>query len=88
MTPSDVAVVIGAGTAAVTATTAAFIAVLREVRKVHKLVNQSATDAKAYNLLLANTLRLHGVIVPVDAAVKKEADAKDPDPPEAGEVQT
>lgn len=69
MTLADVAVVIGAVGAAATAVAAAFIAVLREVRRVHVLVNQSATDAKAYNLLLSDTLRDHGINVPVDESV-------------------
>jgi NADH:ubiquinone oxidoreductase subunit F (NADH-binding) len=69
MTATDVALVIGAIAAATTTITAAFIAVRGEIKKVHSIVNQAATDSRAYNLLLSNTLRSHGIDVPVDAAV-------------------
>jgi hypothetical protein len=65
----DVAAVIVASTAAVTAVTAAYISLRREVRSVHKIVNQASTDAKAFNLKLSNTLRDHGIEVPVDDSV-------------------
>jgi hypothetical protein len=76
MTGGDIALVIGAVTTLVTAGTASFLAirsgfktVREDVQAVHSIVNQASTDAKAYNLLLSNTLRMHGIDVPVDAAV-------------------
>jgi len=70
MTSGDVVIVIGAFATASVPLSAAFLVVWREVRRVHKIVNQEATDRQAFTLLLANTLRAHGIEVPVDAAVK------------------
>lgn len=70
MTAGDVVLVIGAVATAATTVTAAFIALRKEIRTVHAIVNQAATDSRAYNLLLSNTLRDNGIIVPVDESVK------------------
>jgi hypothetical protein len=76
MSGGDIALVIGAVTTLVTAVTASFLAVrsglkvVREdVQAVHSIVNQASTDAKAYNLKLSDTLREHGIMVPVDDSV-------------------
>jgi hypothetical protein len=74
MTGGDVALVIGAATALITTVTASFIALRREVRIVHSIVNQASTDARAYNLKLSDTLREHGIVVPVDPSVVPPGD--------------
>jgi hypothetical protein len=70
MTSGDIAVVVGAIAGASVPLSAAFLVLWKEIRGVHRIVNQESTDRQAYNLLLANTLREHGIEVPVDAAVK------------------
>jgi len=58
-----VGVLIGAGATA-------FIKVLREVRKVHKIVNQQRTDMQSYQWVLTDSLRAHGIAVPRDKSVE------------------
>jgi hypothetical protein len=69
MTGGDIALVIGATTTLITTVVASFIALRRDIKGVHHLVNQASTDATAYNLKLSNTLRDHGIVVPVDDSV-------------------
>jgi hypothetical protein len=66
---SNVVLILGAVAALITTVTASFIALRREIKSVHSIVNQSSTDAKAYNLKLSDTLREHGINVPVDDSV-------------------
>ena len=81
MPPSTVAGIITAIAASITAVgglTAALallIPILRQVREVHTLVNQKASDDAVYQRDLIDALRKAGIDVPRDKSLGKENSA-------------
>lgn len=75
MTSSSVAGIVGAGAGVISAIALvigalpALIKVLRQVREVHKIVNQQRTDMQNYQRALERALREHGIDVPIDQSV-------------------
>jgi hypothetical protein len=75
MTGSSLAGIVGASAGVISAMALvigalpALIKVLRQVREVHKIVNQQRTDMQNYQRALERALREHGIDVPVDQSV-------------------
>lgn len=91
MTGTEWAAVIAATGTAVTTVLTALVVVLRkevtqtreavcevkdDVVEVHKMVNQRATDAKAYEAKLIDALAKHGIKIPVDESVTPPDEGK------------
>jgi hypothetical protein len=54
---------------AASALTPVLILLLKEIRKVHTIVNQQRTDMTAYQLKLTESLRSHGIEIPTDDSI-------------------
>jgi hypothetical protein len=77
MTGSSVAGIVGAAAGVISAIALvigalpALIKVLRQVREVHKIVNQQRTDMQRYQRALERALREHGIEVPIDQSIEE-----------------
>lgn len=74
MTGQDIALIISSFGTLLTAAGGVYIAIA--TRNVHKLVNQEATDAKRYRVVLQHALEQAGVPLPVDQSVILQKDVK------------
>jgi len=67
MTATDVALIISSVGTLLTTAGGVYIAIT--TRQVHKLVNQEATDAKRYRVVLQHALESAGMPLPPDQSV-------------------
>lgn len=67
MTGTDIALIITAGGTVITAIGGVLIALT--TKRVHKIVNQSATDAKRYRAVLERVLTANGIALPEDQSI-------------------
>lgn len=76
MTGSSVAGIIGASAGVISALALllgaipAMVKVLRQVREVHKIVNQQRTDMQNYQRALERALRDAGLAIPIDQSIE------------------
>jgi len=67
-----IALIITAVATLITAIAGAVVILRRDVRAVHKIVNQQRTDMLAYQARLIKALRREGLSVPEDESLKDQ----------------
>lgn len=72
MSAEGIVLILGAVGALITVLTTAWVNIRKNVKEVHKIVNQQRTDMLAYQKTLVDTLRASGIHVPTDKSLLKE----------------
>lgn len=72
MSAEGIVLILGAVGALITVLTTAWVNIRKNVKEVHKIVNQQRTDMLAYQKTLVDTLKASGIHVPSDKSLLKE----------------